>query len=217
MSTETELTEKDLELISKSLDEDLSEFERRRLNTTVLSKQDGEKAWTRYHAVSAIMKKQFPKHIDSDFSAQVMQAISDDTSQEYQQDSSTRSNIKRVGSYVKQVTGLAVAASVAAFSIVTYQYFNQPELAGSDSMIVSKKEAAEPIQPAAVALQKSQQVEFAPATQQLNVETKPLTPSIDGNVYYQELNPYIHGHAGYGSQRIISPYVEIIELKDVQE
>ena len=214
MATEKELTEKDLELISKSLDEDLSEFERRRLNTTVLSKQDGEKAWVRYHAVSAIMNKQFPANIDRDFSQQVMQAIQEDNQQEYTEKKSFPA-IKSVGSYIKQVTGLAVAASVAAFSVVTYQYFNQPISPESDSLIISSKKSSENMTPAsAVALSKSQQVEFSPATQQLNERQH---PNVEENVYYQELNPYIQGHAGYGSQRIISPYVEMIELKDVQE
>ena len=60
MSIETELSEKDLELISASLDEDLSDFERRRLNTSVLAKPEGEKAWIRYNAVSAVLNKHYP-------------------------------------------------------------------------------------------------------------------------------------------------------------
>ncbi len=215
MTTETELTDKELELISRSLDEDLSEFERRRLNTTVLSKPDGEKAWIRYNAVSAIMTKQFPAQIDRDFSQRVMQSISDDVDQEYKE-SATRSSIKKVGSYVKQVAGLAVAASVAAFSIVTYQYFSQPTATDNGALVISQQEAADEMKPAAsVSLPVSQQVEFSPATAQ---QLKSIQqPNVEENVYYQELNPYIQGHAGYGSKRIISPYVEIIELKGVQE
>lgn len=215
MRIETELTEKELELISKSLDEDLSEFERRRLNTTILSKQDGIKAWTRYNAVSAIMTKQFPAQIDKDFSQKIMQAISNESNVEYVE-SATQFGIKRVGFYVKQVAGLAVAASVAVFSIVTYQYFNDPNNADSDTLIVSQQESAGNMKPATTVSMQGAQVEFSPATaQQLEAELE--IPALEGNIYYQELNPYIQGHAGYGSQRIISPYVEIIELKDVQE
>ena len=215
MTTETEITDKELELISRSLDEDLSEFERRRLNTTILSKPGGEKAWIRYNAVSAVMTKQFPAKIDKDFSQRVMQSISDDVDQEYIE-SATLSGIKKVGSYVKQVAGLAVAASVAAFSIVTYQYFNQPATTDNATLAVNQQEMADEMKPAAaVSLPLSQQVEFSPATAQ---QLKSIQqPSVEENVYYQELNPYIQGHAGYGSKRIISPYVEIIELKGVQE
>lgn len=239
MSAEAELNETDLELISASLDEDLSEFERRRLNTTVLAKNEGEKTWVRYNAISAVMKKQFPAQIDKDFSAQVMQAIGE---QGYQQDeeSATQVKIKRVSSHLKQVAGLAVAASVAAFSVVTYQHFNQPANTESPQVALSTQEASSEINSSAKqAIQAAQQVEFAPATaQQSATALRPLdsfqvnnrpadnqqntnTPlqqsRVEENIYYQELNPYIQRHAGYGSQRIISPYVEIIELKDIKE
>jgi negative regulator of sigma E activity len=216
MNMETELSEKDLELISASLDENLSEFERRRLNTSVLAKTEGEKTWVRYNAVSAIMNKHFPAQIDHDFSQQVMQAISKE-GYEQEQESAAKAGIKRVGSHVKQVAGLAIAASVAAFSIVTYQNFNQPAAIDGPELAISEQEAADEMKPAAaMAIQESHQVEFAPATiQQLEAIQSDL--QVEENVYYQELNPYIQGHAGYGSQRIISPYVEIIELKDVKE
>lgn len=216
MSIETELSEKDLELISASLDEDLSEFERRRLNTSVLAKPEGEKTWVRYNAVSAIMNKHFPAQIDNDFSQQVMQTISEE-GYEQEQESPAKVSIKRVGSYVKQVAGLAVAASVAAFSIVTYQNFNQTTAVDNPEVAISEQEAADDMMPAAsIAIQDSQQVEFSPATAQ-QLEAIQRNPQVEEKVYYQELNPYIQGHAGYGSQRIISPYVEIIELKDIKE
>lgn len=215
MSIETELSEKDLELISASLDVNLSEFERRRLNTSVLAKPEGEKIWVRYNAVSAVMNKHFPAQIDNDFSQQVMQAISEE-GYEQDQESSAKVGIKRVGRHIKQVAGLAVAASVAAFSVVTYQNFNQPVVVDGPELAISEQETAEMKPAAAMIIQESQQVEFAPATVQ-QLEAIQSNPQVEEKVYYQELNPYIQGHAGYGSQRIISPYVEIIELKDVKE
>ena len=239
MSADTELNETDLELISASIDEDLSDFERRRLNTSVLAKKEGEKTWVRYNAVSAVMTKQFPAHIDKDFSSQVMQAISEQ-GYEQEEESATQVKIKRVSSHLKQVAGLAVAASVAAFSIVTYQNFYPSNTPAADApeVALSHQEAADEMKPTEVlAIQNSQRVEFAPATAQQPATTvrqveaiqpnfkqpaRPLLnpynsqPNIEENLYYQELNPYIQGHAGYGSQRIISPYVEIIELKDVE-
>ena len=234
MSADTELNETDLELISSSLDEDLSEFERRRLNNSVLARTEGEKTWVRYNAVSAVMKKQFPAQIDKDFSSQVMQAISEQ-GYEQEEESATQVKIKRVGSYMKQITGLAVAASVAAFSIVTYQNLyptNTPTI-DAPEVALSQQEAADEMKPAEVlAIQNSQRVEFAPATAQQattvrqielptpaqrSLSPHAMQPQVEENFYFQELNPYIQNHAGYGSQRIITPYVEIIELKDVQK
>ena len=220
MSIETELSEKDLELISASLDEDLSAFERRRLNTSVLAKPEGEKTWVRYNAVSAIMNKHYPAKIDSDFSSQVMQAISEE-GYEQEPESTAKAGIKRVGGHMKQIAGLAVAASVATFSVVTYQNFNQPAAIEGPQLAISQQEAADEMKPAAaMTLQDSQQVEFSPATAQ-HLETIQINPQakpqVEENVYYQELSPYIQGHAGYGSERVISPYVEIIELKDAKD
>lgn len=228
MSADNELNETDLELISASLDEDLSEFERRRLNTSILAKTSGEKTWLRYNAVSAVLKKQFPAHIDKDFSSQVMQAISEQ-GYEQEEESATQVKIKRVSSHLKQVAGLAVAASVAAFSVVTYQNFNQPATIDTPEVALNQQEPAAEMKPAeALAIQNSQRVEFAPATAQqsvartgqpvekIQVVPQQVAPQVQENIYYQELNPYIQGHAGFGSQRIISPYVEIIELKDVE-
>lgn len=232
MSVENELNETDLELISASLDEDLAEFERRRLNTNVLAKTEGEKTWVRYNAISAVMKKQFPANIDKDFSSQVMQAISEQ-GYEQEEESATQVKIKRVSSHLKQVAGLAVAASVAAFSVVTYQNFypNQsPTNTTSPEIALSQQESADEMKPTEVlAIQNSQRVEFAPATaqqpqpanvspiEQIQVSPIQTNPQVEENLYYQELNPYIQDHAGYGSQRIITPYVEIIELKDVKD
>lgn len=228
MSADNELNETDLELISASLDEDLSEFERRRLNTNILAKTAGEKTWLRYNAVSAVMKKQFPAQINKDFSSQVMQAISEQ-GYEQEEESATQVKIKRVSSHLKQVAGLAVAASVAAFSVVTYQNFNQPATIDNPEVALSQQEPAAEMKPVeTLAIQNSQRVEFAPATAQqsvarasqplekIQVVPKQVAPQVQENIYYQELNPYIQGHAGFGSQRIISPYVEIIELKDVE-
>ena len=234
MSAETELNETDLELISASLDEDLSDFERRRLNTSILARTEGEKTWIRYNAVSAVMKKQFPAQIDKDFSSQVMQAIGEQ-GYEQEEESVAHANIKRVGSYMKQVTGLAVAASVATFSIITYQNFystNTPAIDHPEVALTQPEVAAEMKPAETLAIQNSQRVDFAPATAQQDASVRQidvmpptqqsLTPQVapiqvEENLYYQELNPYIQNHAGYGSKRIITPYVEIIELKDVEK
>ncbi|MEM7304856.1 MAG: hypothetical protein AAF372_04960 [Pseudomonadota bacterium] len=219
----TELSEKDLELISKSLDEDLSEFERRRLNQNVLTTEEGEKTWMRYYAVSAVMNKQFPENIDKDFSQKILDVINND---EYIEDDTNHPTIKRVGLHLKQVAGLAVAASVAAVSIVTFQNFNQPSLTGSPEIIVSEQKTEAPnipVQvntPPAVKPRMSPievpQVEFAPA-QLSSQDVLGEQPFAQEDSYSQELDPYIQNHAGYGSERTISPYVDIIELKDVQK
>ena len=210
MKTETQISDKELELISRSLDEDLSELERRRLNQRILNKEDGAEAWHRYHAVSAVMKKQFPKQIDKDFSQRVIQEIERDN---HQDEAPVRTGIYRATSAMRHFAGLAVAASVATVSVISYQYFNSPTTPSNPDPIIASKQLQ---QSNPVNVVPSMAVEFTPA----QLEGKQVKPvpnvEVEENTYYQELGPYIQDHVGYGSQRVMTPY-EMIELKDVQE
>ena len=216
----TELTEKDLELISESLDEDLSEFERRRLVQKVLTTEEGEKTWIRYYAIRAVITKQFPTGIDKSFSQGVMEAIKE----EHIEDTTAPRTSRGVGSHLKQFAGLTVAASVAALSIVTFQHFIQPVVNDSPQIVVSEQQVKTsdpatqfaPSNPAPVINPiKVQQVDFEPA-QLSSQDVFTEQPFGQQQRYSNELDPYMHKHAGYGSQRTMTPYVDIIELKDVQ-
>ena len=210
MKTETQISDKELELVSRSLDEDLSELERRRLNQKILNKEDGAQTWHRYHAVSAVMNKQFPKQIDKDFSQRVMQEIERDG---HQDEAPARpSGAHRATSAMRHFAGLAVAASVATVSVMSYQYFKTPTPNEQNPIIASEQLQ----QPNPVNVVPSMAVEFTPA--QLDGEQVKPVPNVEveENIYYQEMGPYIQDHVGYGSQRIMTPY-EMIELKDVQE
>jgi len=213
MKTETQITDKELELISRSLDEDLSELERRRLNQKILSKEDGAQVWCRYHAISAVLKKQFPSQLNKNFSQQVMQVIESDGRQNA---APVQSGLHHVGSYFKQVAGLAIAASVAAISVISYQYFNQPE-SDAATLIVSQKSSIDQIQPSTSTSIQSLPVEFSPAQLTTQPQNLLLDSEVEENIYFQELNPYIQDHSGFGSQRFMTPYVEMIELKYIQE
>ena len=214
MKTETQMSEKELELISRSLDEDLSELEKRRLSQKILSKENGAQTWYRYHAVSAVLHKQFPAQLDKDFGQRIMQEIDNDSSQDA---APTQTGLHRAKSTVKQIAGLAVAASVAAVSVMSYQYFNKPAI---DPSAVMNAEINLPskIQPSTSSSIQSLPVEFSPAqlsnTQQQNALQ---VPQVEENIYFRQINPYIQEHSGFGSQRNMTPYVEIIELKDIQE
>ena len=94
MSSDEQINDNDLELISSSLDQQLSEFERRRLNNNILTNKtnnaskshpendeiasvsdEAVKKLQRYSLISAIMKKECGDSIDANFSQRVMQAI----------------------------------------------------------------------------------------------------------------------------------------------
>ena len=214
MKTEAQMNDKELELISRSLDEDLSELEKRRLSHKILAKQEGVQAWSRYHAVSAVLRKQFPVQLDKDFSQRVLQEIESDASQH---EAPTPSGIHRAKSAFRQIAGLAVAASVATVSVMSYQYFSKPTL-DSNAVINAEIRLPTPVQPTTPNAVQSLPVEFSPA--QLTGETqqqKTPAPQVEENIYFRQINPYIQEHSGFGSQRNMTPYVEIIELKEIQE
>ena len=161
MKEQAQLTDSELELLSRSMDEDLSELELKRLSKHVLSKPEADKKWARYHAVSAVMQKQFPANIDEDFSARVMLAIENDDQQSSTTDVENSDEVVR--SYMKQFASIAVAASVAAVSIVVYQQQIQPGLVdGGSSIIISDKREIQDFQPSAAANVQSLPVEFSP-------------------------------------------------------
>ena len=211
MKSEMQISDKELELISRSLDEDLSELEKRRLNQKILSKEDGARTWCRFHAVSAVMRKQFPAQLDKGFSQRVMQEIEKDSSQD---EAPVRTGLHRATSTFKQVAGLAVAASVAAVSVMSYQYLNQPATDGNS--IITSESFAEPVQPNTANSVQNLAVEFTPANLSSEQQNSLAVPEVEENIYFQEINPYIQEHSGFGSQRNMTPY-SIIELKEVQE
>ncbi len=213
MKSETKISEKELVLISRSLDEELSELDKRRLSQKVLSKQVGAQVWTRYHAASAVMRKQFPAQLDKDFSRRVMDVIEND-GQQHEVPAAT--GVHGVRSTFKHIAGLAVAASVATVSVISYQYFNQPATDGN-SLIANEIEVSNPIQANTSISVQTLPVEFSPA--QLSEPEQELLsmPEVEANIYFQQMNPYIQDHSGFGSQRTMTPYVEIIELKEIQE
>ena len=162
MKSETHISDKELELISRSLDEELSELEKRRLSQKILSKDTGAQVWSRYHAVSAVMRKQFPARLDKEFNIRVMQEIERDGRQH---EAPKKSGIHRAKSTVKHVAGLAVAASVAAVSVISYQYFNKP-VTDPNPATFSSATSTEQIQVTPATTVPSLPVEFTPA--QLN-------------------------------------------------
>ena len=215
MKAETQINDKELELISRSLDEDLSELEKRRLSQKILMKGHGAQAWYRYHAISAVMRKQFPPQLDKNFSQRVLREIENDS---HQDEAPAHTRLHRAKSTFKHIAGLAVAASVAAVSVMSYQYFNKPVVDPNAAIMNAEISLPKQIQPTTPNTIPSLPVDFSPAQltdeQQENVLQ---LPQVEENIYFRQINPYIQEHSGFGSQRNMTPYVEIIELKELQE
>ncbi len=203
--SQSKLNEHDLELLSASLDNELSDFERRRLNDKVLTDQCAMEKLNRYTLVGAIMKRECPQKINTSFSQQIIEAIELDTQ-------AAQPLHQPANSFIKQITGLALAVSVAVVSFTSFQHFT-----GSDTdtdQYTADLDASVTLDnqlPMADDYKNkiSPRVQFAPA--QLN------SSGDDIQAQEREIEVYIYNHSGYGSERIILPYAEITELREVHE
>lgn len=203
--SESKRKQHDLELLSASLDNELSEFERHRLNNTILSDQRAVQKLNRYALVGAIMKKECPANMNTSFASEIMCVIERD-----RQSSTTPTT--STNPFIKQIAGLAIAVSVALVSFTSFQYFTQPD-SSLDSLTAERKSSPAWDSQAPMAddykNKISPRVQFAPA--QLNAN------AANRQAQAQEIEIYIYNHSGYGSERIILPYAEITELREVDE
>ncbi len=203
--SQSKLNQHDLELLSASLDDELSDFERRRLNNNILPDQHAVQKLNRYALVGAIMKKECPPHINTSFAQEIMCVIERDTQPTTLSDTPTKP-------FIKQLAGLALAVSVAVVSFTSFQYFTQRDT--SDNQYTAERESSPAWDSQTLMADDyknkiSPRVQFAPA--QLN------SSAANRQAQEQEIEIYIYNHSGYGSERIILPYAEITELREVNE
>ena len=240
MSGKKQINDKDLELISSSLDQQLSEFERVRLNKILMGKteskidnMDGEmsreavKKLQRYSLLSAIINHECGDSVNSKFSQQVIQSIesqsdSGDLANINNEVSSSDFNLPRDGyntakrTYgMKQIAGLAIAVSVATLSFLTIQQYTQTSLESeqfiSSADVASLKEHSDNMTNKVNKI--SPRVQFAPV--QLNTQSNLSdTYDVQESTSDHEIEAYIYNHSGYASGRIVSPYSEITQLQD---
>lgn len=158
-----DMNEKDLELISSSLDLQLSEFERRRLNNILTNKaskidksdsdkyeiaslnNEAVKKLQRYSLISAILKKECGQSIDVNFSQRVIQAIEkqlageefDDTDMitpSFDSHLSEEGNNKSQIAYAQRPYGMKQIAGLAiAVSVATLSFLSFQQYAQTGS------------------------------------------------------------------------------------
>ena len=244
MSSKKQLNDKDLELISASLDQELSEFERRRLNNSILLDESGNgsgngydhdfgdearKKLQRYSLLSSIIKQECDATIDVNFSSRVMQSIHAQAADEFaslelddpklQAGYDSRRNKKSSG--IKQIAGLAIAVSVATVSFLTFQQYAQTNL-NTDQYSASVNQTqswdTKTLNPQTInAAEVGNKISPRVQFAPVQLNTKPIINNTNETQSYtldQEIEAYIYNHSGYASGRIVSPYAEITELKD---
>lgn len=110
------MKETDQELVSRILDEDVSEFETRRILKKIQQDPELYSTYQRYNLIGDAMRRQLPGRLNPDFSKQVMSKLS-----------SASESMARRSPYrpenMKIPVGVGIAAVLAVFSFVVLQDF----------------------------------------------------------------------------------------------
>ncbi|MXY14663.1 MAG: sigma-E factor negative regulatory protein [Proteobacteria bacterium] len=110
------MKETDQELVSRILDEEISEFETRRILKEIQQDPELYSTYQRYNLIGDAMRRQLPSRLNPDFSKEVMGKLSSDP------ESGTRRPMHWPGN-MKIPVGMGIAALLAVFSFVMLQDF----------------------------------------------------------------------------------------------
>lgn len=138
------------ERISALIDDELTDFELRRVTDEVMSDEALKQRFQRYSLIGDAMRNEMPTALDMDFSSRVMASIDEEPAAQHPPRAANDSRWK------KPLAGAAIAASVAAMALVSLQTMTGS--GGVDGMVASVAPTASVSDPASVVPQSPTQV-----------------------------------------------------------
>ena len=187
------MKETDQELLSRILDEDVSEFETQRILKEMQSDDELRIKLHRYNLIGHAMRSELPNQIDQNFVQNVMSKLTDEDMAEPELNEvikPIKDVLEKDSSRFKTAIGLAIAASVAVVSFVSFQNYVQ-----------TKNE----ITPAAVVADR-----VVEESDIQRVSSEDLQNFISNPEAAASFNSYIMNHAEYASPRVSVPHVRIV-------
>ena len=188
------MKENDLEIISRILDEEISEFEAHRILQEMHSSTELRATYKRYNLISHAIRKQLPAKLNHNFTDEVMNKISEEKFSKAQ--SNTPFTTLASSNKIKATVGLAIAASVAVFSFITIQDLMQPDTNSGNTPVVAERVIEESD------IQRVSEQELQNFT---------LNPKANA-----DFNSYMVNHAEYASPRVSVPHVRIVGYDKVE-
>lgn len=185
------MKEIDKEILSRILDEDVSEFEIQRILKEMKSNGELRLKLHRYNLIGYVMRNEIPEQVNQNFVTNVMNNLVDE-----------KITISEVNETIEQVEGandkarfktaigLAIAASVAVVSFVSFQNYMQTD--------------NEMVPPAVVAERVVEESDIQ------RVSSEDLQNFISNPKAAESFNSYIMNHAEYASPRVSVPHVRIV-------
>ena len=181
------------ELLSRVLDEDISEFETQRILKEMKSNDALRSTLYRYNVIGYAIRDELPKQINSNFVHNVMSKLTDEEMSvpEFNGDSEIeKENHAKDAGRFKSAIGLAIAASVAVVSFVSFQNYVQTNNETTTTAIVADRVVEE--------------------SDIQRVSSEDLQNFISNPEAAASFNSYIMNHAEYASPRVSVPHVRIV-------
>ncbi len=181
------------ELLSRVLDEDISEFETQRILKEMKSNDGLRSTLYRYNVIGYAMRDELPKQINSNFVHNVMSKLTDEEMSvpEFNGDNEIeKENHAKDSGRFKTAIGLAIAASVAVVSFVSFQNYVQTNNETTTTAIVADRVVEE--------------------SDIQRVSSEDLQNFISNPEAAASFNSYIMNHAEYASPRVSVPHVRIV-------
>ena len=182
------MKETDQELLSRILDEDVSEFEVQRILKEMRSDGELRMKLQRYSLIGYALRSELPESINQDFVHNVMNKLADEemSPPEYK----VTVEDEKQSSGFKTAIGLAIAASVAVISFVSFQNYVQTNNEVTPSAVVADRVVEE--------------------SDIQRVSNEDLQNFISNPEMAASFNSYIMNHAEYASPRVSVPHVRIV-------
>lgn len=181
------------ELLSRVLDEDVSEFETQRILKEMQSNDELRSTLHRFSVIGYAMRDELPKQINSNFVHNVMSRL---TYEEMSAPESNEDNELENENYIKDsgrfktAIGLAIAASVAVVSFVSFQNYVQTNNETTPASIIADRVVEE--------------------SDIQRVSSEDLQNFISNPKAAASFNSYIMNHTEYASPRVSVPHVRIV-------
>ncbi len=182
------MKEIDQELLSRILDEDISEFETQRILKEMKSDDELRTKLQRYSLIGHAIRNELPENINQSFVDDVMGNLADEKMSTPEFNQATES--KKESGRLKTAIGLAIAASVAVVSFVSFQNYVQT----NDEVV-----------PAAIVADR-----VVEESDIQRVSNEDLQNFISNPEAAASFNSYIMNHAEYASPRVSMPHVRIV-------
>lgn len=208
----TQVTTK--ERLSALFDDELSAFENRRLTSELLTNAEHKMQWLRYQMIGDVMRGGPGSQVDTGFTDRIMQNINAEEAY-----STSVDKVSKPRSWAKPVAGLAMAASVAAVSILALQFMTQSGTSTAVN-VANTSQTSTPAGVQQVAVQKQNQalaeLPEAPAADNslvLQVNTtdiKPLGEVQNIPLTDPRMDSYLATHAEYASRPGMLSRVRIV-------